>query len=230
MAGQQKEPNGESERAHDSQQGGVKTVLILEPEILLGRAVVALLQRTCISTLVRDPAGSFSSLDQLMPEAVILCHRPPVLDAFLVLERLDGRLAPAKALLLGSDLTSAEIGRAIEMDLGGVLSNSASPEQLCWAVASILAGSRYIQPELFRQALLGPESTKVSTTEPLTEREKTVLRSASHGLSNQATAQAMNVSLSTVKYHLRSVFRKLAVQDRTTACVRALDLGILDSD
>jgi LuxR family maltose regulon positive regulatory protein len=66
-----------------------------------------------------------------------------------------------------------------------------------------------------------------SLLEPLTEREREVLRLLVAGLSNQAISQELIVTVGTVKRHLNSIYGKLAVQSRTQAAARAQALHLL---
>lgn len=63
--------------------------------------------------------------------------------------------------------------------------------------------------------------------EPLTERELEVLRLLVAGLSNQAIAQELIVTVGTVKRHINSIYSKLAVNSRTQAVNRAHSLQLL---
>ena len=54
-----------------------------------------------------------------------------------------------------------------------------------------------------------------SVEEQLTEREWQVMKNAADGLSNKEIAQALDITESTVKVHLRQVFKKLGVANRT---------------
>ena len=65
------------------------------------------------------------------------------------------------------------------------------------------------------------------TVEQLTKRETEVLRLLARGDSNQKIAAQLCLSTSTVKSHLRNIFSKLAVKNRTEAVRRARDMGIL---
>jgi len=63
--------------------------------------------------------------------------------------------------------------------------------------------------------------------EPLSEREREVLRLLPSNLSQREIADALNVSFNTVKTHSRNIFRKLAAETRADAVKRARDLGLL---
>lgn len=66
--------------------------------------------------------------------------------------------------------------------------------------------------------------------DPLTDREQDVLRHLSRGLSNRAIARSLFVSGETVKTHLKHVYAKLGVSNRSDAVARARELGLLAAD
>ncbi len=66
-----------------------------------------------------------------------------------------------------------------------------------------------------------------SLVEPLSEREREVLRHIAAGRSNQEIAEALVVSLNTVKSHVKNIYGKLDVSSRTQAIARARALGLL---
>jgi LuxR family maltose regulon positive regulatory protein len=63
--------------------------------------------------------------------------------------------------------------------------------------------------------------------EPLTDRERQVLRLLAQGFSNQAIAERLVIAVGTVKTHTASLYRKLGVSSRTQAVARATQLGLL---
>ena len=63
---------------------------------------------------------------------------------------------------------------------------------------------------------------------PLTSRELKVLRHLAEGETNRRIAEALRLSLSTVKRHLERIISKLEVSDRTQAAVKAVELGLID--
>jgi LuxR family transcriptional regulator, maltose regulon positive regulatory protein len=80
--------------------------------------------------------------------------------------------------------------------------------------------------------LSGPAARAACDTlaEPLSPRELEVLPLIAQGLSNQAIADRLYLSLHTVKTHARTIYAKLGVGSRTQAVARARALGILDPD
>lgn len=65
---------------------------------------------------------------------------------------------------------------------------------------------------------------------PLTDRELEILRKVSDGMTNAEIGYALGISAQTVKNHVTSILRKLAVNDRTQAVVTALRRGWLTID
>ncbi|QIR36416.1 LuxR family transcriptional regulator [Tolypothrix sp. PCC 7910] len=86
-------------------------------------------------------------------------------------------------------------------------------------VNSLLAAFAPVEPK---------KSAAVPTLiEPLTERELEVLHYLATGMSNQAIADQLFVSLAAVKWHARNIYGKLEVNNRTQAVAKARELGIL---
>ena len=121
----------------------------------------------------------------------------------------------------------------------------AEPEQLrlpfamerSWIVPVLrsdpdLAGAhqRLLTPALPRERLpppAAPDQPAPLTVEPLSAREREVLRHVSDMLSTTEVAMEMHISIHTVKTHLRSIYRKLAATHRGEAVRRARRLGLI---
>jgi DNA-binding NarL/FixJ family response regulator len=63
--------------------------------------------------------------------------------------------------------------------------------------------------------------------EPLTDRERTILRLLAGGYSNKEIGDLLNITDGTVKNHISNLLAKLGVRDRTRAVLRAIDLGVI---
>ena len=86
---------------------------------------------------------------------------------------------------------------------------------------------RGLRTELTEQTYSALDPQSSALVEPLTEREREILRLIADGLSNQAIADQLVVAVSTVKKHVNNLYGKLDVQSRTQALVRARELDLL---
>jgi LuxR family maltose regulon positive regulatory protein len=64
--------------------------------------------------------------------------------------------------------------------------------------------------------------------DPVSDRELEVLHQIAQGATNQETALALHIAVGTVKNHLKNIYRKLDVHNRTQAIVRSRELGLID--
>ena len=101
-------------------------------------------------------------------------------------------------------------------------------------ILNLLPDVRHLSPEFVDGILADQSSEKAPPPqaaypyEPLSERELEVLRLVSRGLSNRQIAEALFVTLGTVKKHLNNIFGKLQVKNRTQAVARSRELNLLD--
>jgi LuxR family maltose regulon positive regulatory protein len=96
------------------------------------------------------------------------------------------------------------------------------------------AAARSVAPEYVRKLLAAfarpptpPHPLTQSLIEPLSDRELDVLHLLADGLTNQEIAQALCVSVNTVKTHLKNVYGKLGVHSRREAAAKAKELGLV---
>lgn len=129
------------------------------------------------------------------------------------------RAAEAALLVLTDDAALAA-----DPHIQGVLPAAATPSQVAAAAAALAEGlvvrvpgarerSGFAPPELVRPLL--------------TPREVEILALVGQGLSNKAIARRLGISAHTVKYHMESVFAKLAVNSRAEAVTSGLRRGLL---
>jgi DNA-binding NarL/FixJ family response regulator len=96
----------------------------------------------------------------------------------------------------------------------------------------VAGGGTCIEPVITERILRALEKSDVAfeaadLPEPLTDREKTILRFLAGGYSNREIAALLEISDGTVKNHISSVLAKLGVRDRTRAVLKAIDHGLI---
>ncbi|RDD62735.1 response regulator transcription factor [Ferruginivarius sediminum] len=134
----------------------------------------------------------------------------PHLDGRDVLARLRDRQSTA-AIVVYTGILDADVPRQV-MALGGAAfcSKRESPERLIEIVAAVAQG-QMVFPRLDVRALYN------DPFDQLTEREMQLLSALAQGSTNGQIAKHLGISLNTVKFHLKNLYEKLRVQNRTGA-------------
>ncbi len=142
------------------------------------------------------------------------------------------KVRPHISVLMLSMHTDADsVAQALSEGANGYLTKSADREELFQAIIAVSRGRTYVQERLAPSVMQAIQSgRRLEPQEELSEREVEVLKLVARGDSNHAIAEAMSVSLSSVKSYLRSCFKKFGVTTRTELVVTALNQGILLQD
>jgi DNA-binding NarL/FixJ family response regulator len=138
------------------------------------------------------------------------------------------RRAPdVKVLVLTGFHSDDKLMLALEAGADGFMYKESSKEELVQAVRDVAAGDFYVSPEAARKLRDMSLSTTGCTVTP---REAEVLIALRDGLTTDEIAGRLLLSSSTIKTHLSSVFRKLAVRNRVEAVREAIRRGIVSGD
>lgn len=163
------------------------------------------------------------------PDVAIIDLSLPDHDGRWLLRQLKKEFPEMPVLVLTMHLDPDSVVSALTEGASGYLTKTASHHELLQAIETVHSGGSYLQPRIAPHvvgALRCRPSPKNSDN--LTDRELDILELVADGLSNQAVAERLFVSVSTVKAHLRSCFRKLDVTTRTEVVVEAIRRGLLN--
>jgi DNA-binding NarL/FixJ family response regulator len=150
-------------------------------------------------------------------------------DGIFVLESL--RPPPATILLTTFDDDQA-LFAGLRAGARGFLLKDISLEVLLDAVRQVANGKTLIRPAVTQSALrslehIPPQFEPSDLPQPLTRREREVLRLMAGGHNNREIADALDMSEGTAKNYASKIFSKLGVRDRTRAVLQALKLGLI---
>ena len=158
------------------------------------------------------------------PDVVLLDLRMPEMDGVEATRALVRETPSACIVVLTSFDGDENIFRALEAGARGYALKDTIRSELIRMVRAVHAGRRSIpQPVAARLAEHTPRVR-------LTEREVEILRLAAEGLSNAEVASRIFRSEATVKVHLRNIYTKLSVCDRTAAVTTAVRRGFIQID
>jgi DNA-binding NarL/FixJ family response regulator len=177
-----------------------------------------------------DGEAAIEAVAKAAPDVMLLDIRMPKKNGLEVLEALSsrGRLPPTLILTTFDD--DALLLDALKAGARGFLLKDVTFERLTDAIREVAGGGRLIQPGMTDRAIRSlsesPRTFEASEVpEPLTAREREVLRLFSAGLSNREIGEALGVVEGTVKNHVHNILQKLGVRDRNRAMLKAIELG-----
>jgi DNA-binding NarL/FixJ family response regulator len=144
------------------------------------------------------------------------------IEGIRTLKRLRPELA---VVVLTAFENPATIFDAISAGANGYLLKRASVAELGAAIRAAAQGGAPLTPLVAARilaSLRGEGGTQAPAPVGLTDRERDVLRALSGGASYQGTAEALGMSIDTVRTHVRSIYRKLEVRSAPQAVARAI--------
>lgn len=157
------------------------------------------------------------------PDVLLLDLYMPEVDGHAVLAALrDAQHRPA-VVVLTSATDDEHLVRAVHAGAMSYVLKTAPAEDVIAAVRCAATGTSSLSPELltrFTQALRRPAPP--DPLQPLSPRERDVLRLVAQGHSNRQIARDLAIGEQTVKTHVRGILAKLGLQDRVQAAIFAL--------
>lgn len=169
-------------------------------------------------------ARGFELFRQLDPDVTILSLRLPDLCAIDVLDDFYKENRRAKILILAEHAGDSEISRSLKKGVSGYVCKDVSENELVKAIRRANAGKKYIPTEVAE--ILSEHFGR----EDLTPGERKILSRIVAGKANKEIAFDLNVSENTVKTHVKNIFDKLNVSDRTSAATLAIKRGLVRID
>ncbi|MFF5720580.1 response regulator [Streptomyces buecherae] len=212
-------------------------VLIADDQPLVRRGLALILTPDPAFDVVGeagDGAQAVALAHQLRPDVVVMDIRMPVLDGVAATERLARELPACRVLALSTFDMDEYVVAALRAGAYGFLPKDISPEELVAAVRVVHAGEAAVAPRLLSRLIStyvrAPHRPQppATTSGDLTPRELEVWRLMALGLDNAELATALDISVSTVKNHITSVFGKLNVRDRAQAVIAAYESGLVE--
>ena len=193
---------------------------------------VCKLLQVCEDIQVAGLAGSVTeALSKASGVDVVLSdYSLPDHNALHLIEALSKRHPPTPTVILSMHTEEDLVLSCIASGARGYLSKLATQTELCQAIRQVADGGTYLQPSLAFSVLKKTQKpTSKTGREELTDYESSMLHLIVSGRGNQAIADELHLSLSSVKAQLRGLFRKLDADDRTQAVVHAVRKGYLST-
>ena len=187
-------------------------VLLAEDQAMVLGALSALLDIETDLEVVAQARSGTEALDlatSLHPDVVVTDIEMPGMSGLELAAELKRRGSTARIVILTTFARPGYLRRALDAGASGYLLKDAPSHRLADAIRRVRSGGRAVDPELASEAW--------SDEDPLTDRERQVLRLAADGQSGADIADALHLSEGTVRNYLSEAVGKLGGRNKVDA-------------
>jgi two-component system response regulator NreC len=203
---------------HAVVRAGLRRVLDAEPDIeVVGEA------GTARDAILETRAAK--------PDVILLDVVMPGESGIDALPKLHKEAPDAKVLVLSMQDDPRYVREAFAAGASGYVLKEAADSEVVAAVREVAAGSRYLHPALGARLVSAEEEERAATeADPLSDREREVLRLLALGHTNQEIAKMLYISVRTAETHRSHIMQKLRLKTRAELVRYALSSGLLVED
>jgi two-component system response regulator DesR len=197
-------------------------VVIAEDQGMVRGALAALLEIESDIKVVGQAANGRAAAEMVRkdrPDVLVTDIEMPEMSGLDLASTLRAERLPTRIVILTTFARAGYLRRALEAGAAAYLMKDAPSHQLAEAIRRVHAGARVIDPALAADAW--------SEADPLSDRERQVLRLAADGLSSADIAATLSLSEGTVRNYLSEAISKLGAQNRIEAANLARAKGWL---
>lgn len=216
-------------------------VMIVDDHPLFRAGLRRVLELEAGLEIVGEAANGQDALTQaraLKPQVILMDVNLPNLNGLQVTRELTSARQDVAVIVLTAYHDDEQMLHAIRAGGSAYFPKDVDPQELIRAIHQVSQGNYVLndavlaKPQVASWLLNQFEQMPTAGIEgaelafqPLSTREMEILTCITHGKSNKEIAQQLGISRQTVKNHMTSILRKLAVNDRTQAAVYALKRG-----
>jgi DNA-binding NarL/FixJ family response regulator len=177
-------------------------------------------------------------INELQPDIVLMDINIPLINGIQVTRQLTSERSPTRVIMLTAYDDEEQQLHAMRAGAAAYCPKDVEPDKLIETIREVICGRYVVDDKVYDEAgieawmnegifeLGGPYYAEAEQSfTPLSSREMEILHCVTRGMSNKEIARALNISHQTVKNHMTSILKKLAVEDRTQAAVFALRRG-----
>jgi DNA-binding NarL/FixJ family response regulator len=156
------------------------------------------------------------------PELVLMDIQLPNMSGVECVARLKELLPMVKAIMVTVYEDPDRIFQALRAGASGYLLKRSTPEEVLNAMREIQQGGGAMSGEIARKVIgyFREQTTTKAEIDELTHREREVLELLVYGLSNKEISERLNLTVESVRWHLKHIYQKLHVHSRTEAALK----------
>jgi DNA-binding NarL/FixJ family response regulator len=172
-----------------------------------------------------DGSEAVAVARRLKPDVILMDLLMPNMDGLTAIGRIKGEMPETEIVAVTSFIEEEKVTAALEAGASGYLLKDAEAEEVAAAIRAAYAGEVHLDAAVARLLAqrMRDRKTKPDPVEPLTDRERDVLRLLGQGMSNKEIGAALFITERTARTYVSNILGKLGLASRTQAALYAVE-------
>ena len=178
-----------------------------------------------------DGSEAIAVARRLRPDVILMDLLMPAMDGITAIGRIKDELPETEIVAMTSFIEEEKVTAALEAGASGYLLKDAEAEEVADAVRSAFNGEVHLDPAVARllaQRMRDRRAKPDEPAEPLTDRERDVMRCLGRGMSNKEIAAELFITERTARTYVSNILGKLGLASRTQAALWAVEHKLVD--
>ncbi len=209
----------------------ITDIAIVEDNAALGAGLRKIVESAsdfrCIGVWT-SAEDALKKVDAFRPQVVLMDINLPGMSGIEATARIKQHLPDIQVIMVTVYRDHDQIFAALKAGACGYLLKRSTPDEVRQAIRDVRTGGAPMSAEIARRVVEAfhqpiKSATPVSTDVKLSPRETGILEHLTKGLANKEIADRLDISVETVRVHLRRIYEKLHVHSRTEAAMKFRD-------
>lgn len=176
-----------------------------------------------------DGSEGVAMCRRLAPDVVLMDLLMPNMDGITAIGRIKAERPETEIVTMTSFIEEEKVTAALEAGASGYVLKDAEAEEVAQAIRAAFAGEVHLDPQVARMLAQRLRTRREpEPVEPLTEREKDVMRLLGQGLSNKEIGARLFITERTARTYVSNILGKLGLASRTQAALWAVEHKLVE--
>ena len=177
-----------------------------------------------------DGSEGVAMARRLTPDVILMDLLMPNMDGITAIGRIKAELPETEIVTMTSFIEEEKVTAALEAGASGYVLKDAEAEEVAQAIRAAYAGEVHLDPQVARLLAQRMRAKKEpEPVEPLTDREKDVLRLLGQGMSNKEIGATLFITERTARTYVSNILGKLGLASRTQAALWAVEHKLVET-
>ena len=212
-------------------------LIIVDDHALIRAGIRSLLANVAEFEVVGEASDGVEAIKlvaELRPQVVLTDIAMPNMNGLVVTERIVRDYPEVRVIIVSMHATEEFVGQAVKAGAVGYLLKDTDSAELQFAINAVVRGESYLTPAISKRVMTSYmhliNDTQQRQENPLTPRQREILRLIAEGQSTKAVAKTLDISAKTVETHRSQIMERLSIHDIPGLVRYAMRTGLVPTE